>query len=60
MNETGQQPSKERWDASQISASFLLTSPNAESDLGWRVGVVGLVEGGWLGGFGRGNPATGP
>lgn len=48
MNETGQQPSKERWDASQIPASSSLTSPNAESDLGWRVGV-GLVEEGVAG-----------
>lgn len=28
MSETGQQPSKERWDASQIPASFSLTSPS--------------------------------
>lgn len=48
MNEPGQQPSKERWDASQIPASVSLTSPNAESDLGWRVGV-GLVEEGGVG-----------
>lgn len=39
MSERGQQPSKERWDASQIPVSFSLTSPRAESDLG-NAGIV--------------------
>lgn len=39
MSEEGQQPSKERWDASQIPVSFSLASPSAESDLG-NAGIV--------------------
>ncbi len=39
MTERGQQPSKERWDASQIPVSLSLTSRSTKSDLG-NVGIT--------------------